>query len=180
MMNLAKRYKAWRNPPEAKLRALRSDLKRLESDVLRALKKSESDPFGALIDFFNATSPWHDNNRLSAVISAFAEVNDGQYDVIAKELFALSLQITRTGRHPDGWNRSKPGEVVTAENVWLGNIHGLWTYTVSDWQKRSRDETLDSSPRSPKVYDLIANQARGFVRNHASVMAERARALAAR
>jgi len=32
---------------------------------------------------------------------------------------------------PYGWNRTKPGEVVTEEDVYLGNVFAIWTFTIA-------------------------------------------------
>lgn len=176
-MHLLKRYKAWRNPPERKLRAIQGDLTRLENQLLLVIKETQKDAFKGIVEFFNITSPWHDSG-LGDIIAAFREVNDGQYDSIIKELATLDDQFARAGRYRFGTNRTGPGEIVTAEDVWLGNIYGLFTLPVSEWSEHRRDDTFEWNGHTVNVYDAIAKQARDYVMNHAPIMVQRVHALA--
>lgn len=177
-MNLLKRYKAWRNPPEDRLREIQKDLSKLENRLLLVINETGNDPFSGIVEFFNLTSAWHDDNRLSSVIAAFVEVNDGRYDSIVKQLYTLSSQMIQTGRQPHGMNRTKPGETVTAGDVWIGGIYGLVTHPISKWRDHKRDDDFDWHGHTVNVYDVMREEARKFVMSHAPIMAQRAHALA--
>ena len=178
-MNIFKRIKARLNPPEKTLAALRPELEKLAAGLEQATRDAESDPLSAITSFFSITSVWHDRG-LTDIIEMFARVNDGQYDTIIGKLTTLDHQFIKAGRSEYGWNRTKRGEEVTPDRVFLGNVYGLFTHPVPRWQE-GKDEPKDSwmGLRDVNSYDVVSDQARRFIMNHAPIMAERARALAA-
>ena len=52
------------------------------------LAAESSDPFTAIVHFFNAVSKWHDRG-IKNIIAAFEKVNYGQYDKAVENLRAL-------------------------------------------------------------------------------------------
>lgn len=173
-MNILKRIKAWRNPPEQKLIALQPELKRLVADLERVQQLAKSDPLSAITPFFGVTSPWHDRG-LRDVIDAFARVNDGQYNTIIGKLATIESQFAAAGRDTCGWNRTKEDEQVTPDKVYLGGVYGLFTHPVPFWQERKDSE----NEQSRDACAVIAEVAGRFIENHAQIMTTRARELLA-
>lgn len=73
--------------------------------------------FYFLVDFFNVVSEFQDAGKLIWVPNA--------------ERF--NALIENVGRDEFGMNRTKMGEEVTLDNVYLGNIFGLFTLTAREW-----------------------------------------------
>lgn len=178
-MNIVKRVLAALERPEQKLAALKPELLKLAEDLAMVEEEASKEPLQAIVTFFQVTSPWHDRG-LADVIDAFKRVNDGKYDAIIGALVTLDGQFELAGRSDFGWNRTKRGEAVTPDQVFLGNIYGLFTLPVPRWLK-GKDEPKDSwtGVVNKNPYDVVSAQALDFIKNHAPVMATRARALAA-
>lgn len=178
-MNIVKRLAAAIDRPEKALRALRPELETLIADLERVTSEAENDPLSAITPFFSVTSPWHDRG-LRDVIFAFTKVNDGKYDDIIGKLATLEHQFATAGRSEFGWNRTRFGQEVTPDKVFLGNIYGLFTHPVPRWQE-GKDERKDSwlGLEDVNPYDVVSIQAARFIKNHAPIMVERARELAA-
>ena len=178
-MNIVKRVRALLNPPERALRACRLEFEALASELEQVMRETESDALSGIVSFFSITSRWHDRGLLD-LIERFSQVNDGQYDEIIGKLTTLHYQFVRAGRDEFGWNRTKHGEEVVPDKVYLGNIYGLFTHPVPVWQE-GKDKPKSSWPgvRDSNPYEVVSAQARNFVQNHAPVMAQRARELIA-
>lgn len=73
--------------------------------------------FYFLVDFFNVVAEFQDAGKLV-------------YLPNAQRLNAL---IKNAGRDSFGMNRTTKGEEVTLDNVYLGNIFGLFTLTAREW-----------------------------------------------
>ena len=43
-------------------------------------------------------------------------------------------EVRKAGRDPYGINRTKPGEEVTKDNVFFGDIYGIWTGPVAKFE----------------------------------------------
>lgn len=119
--------------PAQELEAALGELNTLAENIRPLLRNS--DRCAALVAFFNLTSPWHDRG-LHGLIAKLQQVNwRGQYDSTIEQLRQLQSLFEQSGRHEYGWNRTKPGEVVTEHNVYLGNVFGVWTFTIADFRK---------------------------------------------
>lgn len=182
-MNPLKRISAFFQKPEERLRALNHELEALASglDHLGMRLENEPDsPLREIVTFFELTSPWHDRG-LGDLITAFKQVNDGQYDTVITRLCELDNQFAAAGRSPYGINRTKREEAVTEEKIFLGNTYGLFTHPVSRW-KLGRDAPAGnwgfSGMEDLNPYDVVSKQARDFMTYHLAIMAERARTLA--
>jgi len=125
-------------------------------------------PLDGIVQFFGLVSPWQDRG-LADILTAFHSVNYGQYDEVIRLLNQLTVHFARAGRSPYGWNRTSKGQEVTENNVYLGNIYGLWTKEVSFW-KTQKDTPKGgwgfSGMEHLSVYDVVSNQAREFMRSH--------------
>lgn len=169
-MSIRKRVKAMFAKPERKLTALNPELQQLRQALQRA---SESrDPLNEIVHFFDTVSKWHDRG-IGDLIAAFEEVNYGQYDVVLEKLQTLQKHFVNAGRCEYGWNRTKRGETVTADKVFLGNIYGLFTHPVSFWKQR-KDEKKGgwgfSGMEYLNPYDVVSQQARQFMDSHTGPM----------
>lgn len=173
-MSIRKRVKAMFAKPERRLTALNTELQQLRQALQRA---SESrDPLTDIVHFFDAVSKWHDRG-IGDLIAAFEEVNYGQYDEVLEKLRTLQEHFTNAGRCEYGWNRTKRGETVTADKVFLGNIYGLFTHPVPFW-KQTKDEKKDQwngtvwgdTLKGMNAYDVVSQQARKFMTSHTGPM----------
>ena len=174
MKNLSKRVKAIFVKPEYKLIVLIPRLRQLRRDLQRA---SESrDQLTEIVHFFDTVSRWHDRG-IGDLIAAFEEVNYGQYDVVLLELRMLQGHFEDAGRDDYGWNRTKRGETVMADKVFLGNIYGLFTHPIPFW-KQMKDDPKDAwrgtiwgdELKGCNSYDVVSEQARKFMASHTGPM----------
>jgi len=149
---------------------------RLELDRLRVYldaSRETDEPLNEIVIFFDEVSKVHDRG-IDDLVSAFKDANyNGRYNDVLEKLEILQRHLVSAGRAQYGWNRTKPGQTVTEENVFLGNIYGLFTHPVRFW-KRTKDEKKGNwgypNMESLNSYDVVSIQARDFVRNHADGM----------
>ncbi len=145
-------------------------LQALDADLAKVA--NVSDPISRLVQFFEAVSTFNDKQEQTPVnvgvaATAFRKANDqGQYAQTVEALESLQTHFRQAGREPYGINRTQPGEHVTENNVYLGNVFGLWTFTASDWRaKLSRDDAQTKENKQ-----IIEGQAAGFVKSHLEPM----------
>ncbi|TAL27714.1 MAG: hypothetical protein EPN97_16600 [Alphaproteobacteria bacterium] len=138
---------------------------------LQAVEKIP-DPIDRLVRFFDAVSQWNDRQQetplsVGVVLNAFRKANGGgEHAKTIETLENLQIHFNRSGRDEYGINRTKPGEVVTADNVYLGNIYGRWTFTANKWKEAfSRDNAAAQEDRQ-----IIEGQAASFVKSHIEPM----------
>lgn len=111
------------------LAKLRGDLRYFDNLAHRPL---------ALVQFFQAVSKWHDRG-MEDVISTLSLFHGWRYaagtgyEKLLPIVHLLNNHFWKAGRDLYGWNRTKPGEEVTPDNVFLGNVYGLFTKPVSFW-----------------------------------------------
>lgn len=163
---------------EGSIAALVAELPTLRRRLLEIARDAEGDALSAIVAFFNTTSPWHDRG-LYQVVRDMKDLNSPRHASMINPLTELVLQISMTGRVEFGWNRTAPGELVTEDNVYLGDIWGLWTKTVRFWKTRRDDKKGTHGWAAPgnyfasrNCYDLVSDQARGFIGDHIPVMVE--------
>jgi len=98
---------------------------------------------------------------------------------VFNHLTALQIRFRNAGRDEYGMNRTKKGEVVTTNKVFLGNIYGLFTLPISDWDKCKHERkglwkggNWDGHPdvENRNAYDVVSMQAQRFMRSHVSPM----------
>lgn len=135
-MDIRKRLKAFFAKPGRKLSAVMPELHQLR-EVLSRISQSR-DPFTEIVPFFNTVSVWHDRG-IDDLIVAFEEVNDGQYDEVLRKLRTLQRHFENAGRCRYGINRTKRGERVSADKLFLGGIYGTFTHPVSFWIQRKHE-----------------------------------------
>lgn len=153
--------------PRTKLAAIMPELIELRNFLSWV---EEEDSLYNIVRFFERTSPWHDRG-LRDVIEDFTRVNYGQWNEVIAALDALEELFMYSGRSEYGWNRTKPGERVTENNVFLGDVHGLFTHPVRYWIKK-KDEAKGAHPDFPNMnaYNLVFGQAQRIIRSHARPM----------
>lgn len=66
-------------------------------------------------------------------------------------------EINKAGRSLYGYNRTKPGEDVTKDNIFFGNIEGIITLSVKE---------LEKQPNDAYVQKHIRNQITEFVKSY--------------
>lgn len=128
----------------------------------------------AIVPFFDFLSLYHDRVGELTDLIDYLQQFDRRPGVkqLINELKTLKSYVCSTGRDDYGWNRTKPGEVVTEDKVFLGDIFGLFTHPVSFWRTRE-DEPKDawkgglwdgySEVKGKNSYDVVSAQARRFM-----------------
>lgn len=158
----------------------KNDLKKIEGDLNSLQKEMQEiskidNKVEAIIRLFKVVSPIQDKGGFSQTICKLHEKNYGQLDQIISALEVLQIHFRRAGRNEYGINRTKVGEEVTSENVFLGNVFGLWTKTASYWlenqqecKKMFRGDVLLKDHNNPvSTWDIINEyQAGAFVKSH--------------
>jgi len=181
MLKLKERVRSIFVDPRKELVKIMPELNQLRGALENAVLGG--DPLNRIVEFFDAVSKWHDRG-LNDVIEVFEEVNYGQYDGVLENLRTLQLHFVRAGRNECGWNRTKYGETVTSDKVFLGDICGLFTHPVSFWATRKDEEkggwgffSMLNSSLNP--YDVVSIQAQDFIVSHAPYMIDAINALVA-
>lgn len=80
-----------------------------------------------------------------------------------------------------GVNRSKSGQMLTANDIYLGNIYGIWTKSTSFWlSNKSKYEQEKMEVISRSVWSVINEQADDILKNRIQVFhAKKAAVIAA-
>ncbi len=179
MFQLRERIRATFAKPMGKLAEIMFSLRVLR-EALHQIER-EPDALRVIVPFFDVISRWQDRG-FNDVIVAFEEANfSGKYDDALERLRTLELHFENAGRNEHGMNRTKPGESVTADKVFLGNIFGLFTHPVSYWRRGRNDKkggweggTWDGHPavEGKNAYDVVSQQAHDFMIPHIGSMCE--------
>ena len=74
-----------------------------------------------------------------------------------KALQRFISEISKSGRSLYGYNRTKPGEDITKDNIFFGNIEGINTLSVKE---------LEKHPNDAYVQKHIRNQITEFVKSY--------------
>ncbi|MBQ9298372.1 MAG: hypothetical protein IJ223_05025 [Clostridia bacterium] len=92
-------------------------------EKLRSLGEPQSskDIFEYLVDFLQICSDFQD------------KVGDLHHCPDYETMCDFNYALKRSGRNKYGWNRTQKGERVTMDNVYLGDIFGLFTHTARTW-----------------------------------------------
>ena len=130
-------------------------------------------PLYGLLYFFSTVAPYFDERKEVQIEVLKLQTKDTgiypklQYPILhtVKE---LELHIYNAGRSPHGWNRTTKGELVTLDDVYLGDINGIWTKPLSHWLKY---ETAHNE-QDLETYAMIKKQAKGFMHSHIPKMIE--------
>lgn len=133
-----------------------------------------TDGLNLIVDFFNATSFAYDTNQIPELITRFSGVNKkGRHDKTIESLRSLNEHIKNSGRNMCGLNRTQTGASVSEEDVFLGDVYGLFTHPVAFWKKH-KDEKKGgwgfSGMEHLNAYDVVEKQALQFVNSHLSMV----------
>lgn len=129
----------------------------------------------AIVRLFQIISPLEDEGGFNKEIGALKKRNwRGRFDTQIQALEVLQKHINNAGRDQSGFNRTIKGQDVTPNNVYLGDVFGLWAMSADYWlaerSKLERTFRLDISknPGKPVSNWYIINdyQCGGFVRSH--------------
>ena len=159
-------------PAKNDLKKIRNELDSLEKEMLEISKMDNK--VEAIIRLFKVISPIQDNGGFSQTICELQKKNFGQLDQIISALEVLQIHFRRAGRYEYGMNRTKPGEEVTPEKVFLGNVFGFLTKPASYWlenqeecKKEIRSDVSFKDRKDPvSTWDIINDQAKVFVESH--------------
>ncbi len=161
-------------PAKNDLKKIRNELDSLEKEMLEISKMDNK--VEAIIRLFKVISPIQDNGGFSQTICELQKKNFGQLDQIISALEVLQIHFRRAGRYEYGMNRTKPGEEVTPEKVFLGNVFGFLTKPASYWLENQKRFEAEDSRVTPKAgcglkyisvwYCINDYQAGGFVKSH--------------
>jgi hypothetical protein len=128
----------------------------------------------AIVRLFQVISPLQDAGGFSDVITKLKKKNYGQIDQEISALESLQSHFRSAGRNIFGYNRTKPGEEVTAQSVYLGDVFGLFTKTAAYWLSKQAElqkdyrRDISKDPNNPVTtwYCINDYQASPFVKHH--------------
>lgn len=127
-----------------------------------------------IVQFFNAISAVQDSLDPSTTAEIRSYLQKKKKEA-AEKFDDLCKHIANSGREKFGWNRTKKGEVVTEDKVYLGNISGLFTKSVDYWKGQKGEAKGGwgfSGMENLNAYDVVNNQAREFMQSHSGEMIE--------
>jgi len=114
-----------------------------------------SNPLDQIVEFFSLTSSVQDT--LQEITLQEDYFTQPEY----MQVIAIRRALGDMGRCENGWNRTRKGENVTEDKVFLGNIFGIWTFSVA-WFKREYNHGGFTAIQ----YGQIQEQARRFMVSH--------------
>lgn len=128
--------------------------------------QKRKDPVRGLVDFFALISAWHD--QVGDIHELVQKAHRLEVHPKATScLEELARLIQKYGRQEYGMNRTRPGEMVTKEKVYLGDIHGCWTKTVAELERK--EDKLKAEVHAEKdgekitIWDRYAQQAENLM-----------------
>lgn len=161
---------------DSSLKALIAELPSFKRRLLEIEEYSGSDPLTALVDFFNAVSPWGDR-KIDGIFRGLKDLNHSAYAHLLVPLETLIQHLDNAGRNQYGWNRTNVGELATEDNVFLGGIWGYWTFTVRKWKSWKNEPKgthgwADSQAyfKTRNGYDVMCDTAQEFITSHTQPM----------
>lgn len=122
----------------------KNDLKRVEIE-LRELRKRviyiNGNPVKvrAMVEVVKYLSRLEDKNVFDGTIVSLEKKNYGQLDDVLIAFYELKSYLGSARRGRFGHNRAKPGERVSASNVYLGGVSGLDMKPASYWLKNRKE-----------------------------------------
>lgn len=138
-------------------------------DTLETIEvKLTHDPQSAvelIVDFFDAVSKAQDTLPLDDILVAVTEADrraKGKYVRTLGNLHTLRIHLTRAGRDSYGMNRTKRGQRVTANDVYLGNVSGYITKTAAYVNGQRHQD--------PGFFRACTHQATRFMRSHFDII----------
>lgn len=179
-MKTLKMLKATFSPVVNDLKKIENDLSFLEKEM-EEINKMEN-KVEAIVRLFKVISPIQDKGGFSQTITKLQEKNYGQLDELISAFGVLQTHFKNAGRDEYGINRTKEGEEVTLEKVFLGNVFGIWTKSASYWLSNQKQFEIEDSGVTPKAesgkeyistwYCINDYQAGNFVKSHTTGILE--------
>ena len=124
---------------------------------------NEHDALIGIVKYFNATATLDDN--LGIITTELREQNKN--DEFQNALKAFSAHVRNSGRDSSGYNRTKNGETVTTDNVFLGGDTGYApTKTVSHWLSVRQS----NNPTDKELISAIEAKAKWFIDTHRPIL----------
>ena len=118
--------------------------------------------YDKIVEFFTITSHLQDcSNEIKQLPLKGVKIlgiRSGQRKTAEVGLGKFLQQVHKAGRCPYGYNRTKSGETVTKDNLFFGNVYGIWTCSVRKFENDCRDDE--------DVQKHIRNQITGFVKSY--------------
>ncbi|MCF7794889.1 hypothetical protein K9M50_00820 [Patescibacteria group bacterium] len=162
-----------------KIRTSKSVIRNLESQLvefeakLKEIQKEEN-KFVALVNLFDLMSKMEDDQNFQKELEFLKKRNNKKFESERESLNILCLHIARCGRDKYGMNRTNYGETVTGEKVFLGDVFGISTLSVSQCLKKEKElkeelrTDVAKDPNNPPTmwYLLHDYQAGLFIENH--------------
>lgn len=99
----------------------------------------------ALLNFFEEMSAFQDKGSFDTGQSCKMEK---YFPSKSEAILALNRHLINAGRDEYGMNRTKKGERVISENVYLGGVFGLNTYPVSFWYSRPSEPEIETQVKT--------------------------------
>ena len=93
------------------------ELKKLREEIDAAYTVR---PLDGIVQFISSTSRWQDRN-IGKIIRRFEKANTGQYDGLLTEIRIIHKHVNAAGRDIFGMNRTRKGEEVTDDDVFLSH-----------------------------------------------------------
>lgn len=94
-----------------------------------------------------------------------------------KEMWSYGLQNKSLGPAEFGMFRTKDIITMKPEEVFLGNIYGLWTYNIPEWEKKKEHRFGTNSygiDSAVTVYQLIVEQYRNLLLSNVTAIRQEA------
>jgi len=172
-MKIKQRIKALYSSPQKDVDAVYKQV----TGLIREMETIQQIPnkIEAIVRLFQVISPIQDAGGFRTTLEQIKSKNYGQVSpIVIEALETLQKHFDNAGRCQFGINRTKSGQPVTADDVWLGNVFGLWTKTAAYWlsreeylKKESRpDISRDPSDSATNWYCIHDYQAGIFVQIH--------------
>lgn len=157
----------------------KDQFQQMEKD-LQVFLNPKDDFVHGIVRFFDYMSKLHDENPFQDIVR-FVQQNGLTNESFYKPIKELSLHFENAGRCSSGMNRTKRGEPVTADKVYLGDVFGLHTKTAEYWIQNKprlqndihRAASKDSENNPVTTWMVIEDyQAKRFVTSHVKGMTE--------
>lgn len=133
--------------PKNDLKKVKKQLDVLKIEISTIKNMEHSAAIHSIVKLFQVISPIQDAGGVTKLISVLKKKNYGQLDQKIEALEILQLHFNTAGRDQYGLNRTKVGEEVTFNNVFLGNVDGIWTKTAAYWLEH-REARIDAQART--------------------------------
>ncbi|MBP8599759.1 hypothetical protein KBI31_00775 [Patescibacteria group bacterium] len=113
----------------------------INTNLVERLKRVEAEAYSieAIVEFFQIISPIQDSGRVSVLAETIEKNQKKVPQTVADAIRRLEKSVQRCGRNPYGMNRTEKGVEVNYDNVWLGDVYGLWTFPASYWLAHEKE-----------------------------------------